>query len=221
LKALSLLALLSVGLLGGCALPAPPHQPARLIVRLSGLRDAVLSWHEPPVVDQIRGLRLLDDAPQPAKIELAVVHFIVRANPRLSPLDALMLTDYAIRQAEEAGITPEFFCATILQESAFSPLAVSSAAAVGIAQFTLDTAASYGVNPFDWRDALRGSALLLAGYTQAYAHRRYDRYVLALAAYNAGPGAVDRYDGIPPFRETREYIGDIIDRWARIEAWER
>ncbi len=219
MKALSLLAALAVTALIGCSGPVPP--PFRPSARLPGLRDAVLAWHVSPPVEQIRGLRLLDDAPRPAIVQLAVVHFIVRANPRLGPLDALMLASDAIRRAEEVGLEPEFFCATILQESAFSPDALSSAAAVGIAQFTLETAAAYGVNPFDWRDALRGAALLLAGYAQTYRDATQDRYVLALAAYNAGPGAVERYHGVPPYAETREYISDIIDRWARIQTWER
>jgi soluble lytic murein transglycosylase-like protein len=45
-------------------------------------------------------------------------------------------------------------------------------------------------------------------------------YAAALAAYNAGPGAVDAYHGIPPYPETREYIDDIVDRWAKITAYE-
>jgi soluble lytic murein transglycosylase-like protein len=136
-------------------------------------------------------------------------------------MDALTLASAAIEAARRTGIDPEFFCATILQESAFSPWALSSAAAVGIAQFTLDTAAAYDVNPFDWRDALRGSSFLLASYVETYHHASEDEYVLALAAYNAGPGAVAHYGGVPPYRETRGYIGDIIDRWARIVRWER
>lgn len=190
-------------------------------MRLPGLRDAVQGWHIPAPVEQLRGLRLLADAPKPAPLTLAVVHFIVRANPRLGPLDALVLATDAVRRAQDVGIDPAFFCATILQESAFSPDAVSGAAAVGIAQFTLETAASYGVDPFDWRDALRGAAFLLAAYTETYSRASQDRYVLALAAYNAGPGAVEHYRGVPPYPETREYIADIIDRWARILAWER
>jgi soluble lytic murein transglycosylase-like protein len=220
-KALSLLGALVVAALYGCAAPEEPFPSSAAPARLPGLRDAVRAWHAPPPVEHVRGLRLLADAPKPAILQLAVVHFIVRANPRLGPLDALMLASDAIRRAEEVGLKPEFFCATILQESAFSPDALSPAGAVGIAQFTLETAASYGVNPFDWQDALRGAALLLSAYAQTYGGAAQDRYVLALAAYNAGPGAVDRYRGVPPYAETREYIGDIIDRWARIQAWER
>jgi hypothetical protein len=221
MKAVALLGLLAAFALPGCTGPAPVALVFPPPPRLPVLRDAVLAWHVPPAVTQIYGLRLLDDAPRPARTTLAVLHFIVRANPRLSPLDALMLATAAIRRARDAGLDPEFFCATILQESAFSPQAVSSAAAVGIAQFTLDTAAGNGVNPFDWQDALAGSALLLAGYTERYSTADQDRYVLAMAAYNAGPGAVDEYHGVPPYPETRDYIADIIDRWARIESWER
>lgn len=166
-------------------------------------------------------MRLLDDTPRPASLSLSVVRFIVRANPRLAAPDALTLASAAIRQADLVGIDPAFFCATLLQESAFAPDAVSAAAALGIAQFTLATAQAYGVNPFDWQDAMRGSALLLASYTETYSRAAQDRYVLALAAYNAGPGAVSRYRGVPPYRETRGYIGDIVDRWSRILAWER
>jgi soluble lytic murein transglycosylase-like protein len=221
MKALSLLGALGAILLCACSVPFPQLHSFKPNVRLSGLRDDVLAWHVPPPVEQVRGLRLLSDAPRPASVTLAVVHFIVRANPRLSPPDALMLASAAVGRAHEVGLDPAFFCATLLQESAFDPDAVSGAAAVGIAQFTLDTAAAYGVNPFDWNDALRGAALLLSAYTETYSHAAQDRYVLALAAYNAGPGAVDRYGGVPPYPETREYITDIIDRWARILAWER
>ncbi len=104
----------------------------------------------------------------------------------------------------------------LLQESAFSPDAMSPAGAVGIGQFTLDTAADAGVDPFDWRSAMDGSAALMGGYVREYDGVYPDPYAAALAAYNAGPGTVAYYHGVPPYPETRDYIGDIYDRWARI-----
>jgi soluble lytic murein transglycosylase-like protein len=78
-----------------------------------------------------------------------------------------------------------------------------------------DTADARGVNPFDPFDAIRGSAQLLAEYTSAYG-KSHDPFAMALAAYNAGPGAVAAYRGIPPYPETRQYVADIYERWARI-----
>ena len=63
---------------------------------------------------------------------------------------------------------------------------------------------------------MSGSAALLGRYVDAYAGTYPDPYAAALAAYNAGPGAVEYYKGIPPYAETREYIFDIYDRWSRI-----
>ena len=114
------------------------------------------------------------------------------------------------------GLDPDFFTATLLQESAFDPGALSAAGAVGIAQFTLPTAAAEGVDPFDWSAAIDGSARLLGRYVRAYTGQYADPYGAALAAYNAGPGAVAAYHGVPPYPETRAYIADIYDRWSRI-----
>jgi soluble lytic murein transglycosylase-like protein len=134
----------------------------------------------------------------------------------MDPFDALVFATQAAAIARSHNLPADFFCSLLLQESGFSPDALSPAGAVGIAQFSLDTAADEGVDPFDPLDAMRGSARLLGRYVAAYDGVYADPYAAALAAYNAGPGYVDEYHGVPPFPETREYVGDIYDRWARI-----
>ena len=174
------------------------------------------SYRMPRPDEELRGLRLLYDTPIRAGPTLAIVHSIVRSNHRLDPFDALWFATRALAIAREHHLSYGFFSATLLQESGFSPDAMSAAGAVGIAQFTLDTAADEGVDPFDWDDSMRGSAALLGRYVAAYDGVYPDPYAAALAAYNAGPGTVDYYHGVPPYHETRGYIDDIYDRWARI-----
>jgi soluble lytic murein transglycosylase-like protein len=198
---------------------APPQPPAwRHVARARTplLEIYAESWHVPAPLDALRGMRLVADAPPPAGLAEAVTRAIVRSNPRMPPLDALELATHAIGVAEAQGLDPGFFCSTLLQESGFSPDALSPAGAVGIAQFTVETADDEGVDPFDWRDAMRGSAQLLGGYLRDYEGVYDDPYAATLAAYNAGPGAVSKYHGVPPYAETHEYIADIYDRWARV-----
>lgn len=132
-----------------------------------------------------------------------------------------MLAQATLRAAKRNGLPPEFLAATLLQESAFDPQAISSAGAVGIAQFMPSTADGIGIDPFDPFDAIGGAAQLLSSYVSAYGSRYPNPYAAALAAYNAGPGAVEQYHGVPPYAETRDYINDIIDRWAKIAGYER
>ena len=164
----------------------------------------------------MRGLRLLMDAGPKAPLNAKVAREILRANPRMGQVDALLLASATVDAARAHGLPAPFLAATLLQESAFDPAAMSSAGAVGIAQFTIPTAAVADVRPWDPRSAIPGAARLLAVYVAAYRGRRDDPYALALAAYNAGPGAVTKYGGVPPYAETREYIGDIRERWSRI-----
>ncbi|GAC1442473.1 MAG: hypothetical protein NVS3B17_02000 [Vulcanimicrobiaceae bacterium] len=191
--------------------------PTDIVVRLDALTERVASWRIPLASADLRGLRLLYDTPVPGGPTLAVVRSAVRANHRLDPFDALVFVTHARGMARRHRLDGGFFCATLLQESGFNPDAISAAGAVGIAQFTLETADRAGVDPFDWADAMRGSAALLGGYVSAYDGVYPDPYAAALAAYNAGPGAVARYRGIPPYPETRDYILDIFDRWSRID----
>jgi soluble lytic murein transglycosylase-like protein len=204
-------------LLNACTHAEPPRlHPEPQAVRMYDVREAVLSWHIPQAAPALRGARLLADAPRPASPALALARSIVRSNPRLDDIDALTLAIQAQISARSAGLNANFFGATILQESAFDPFAVSPAGAIGIAQFMPETAEAFSVNPLDPRQAMAGSARLLASYVA-----RYHSYALALAAYNAGPLAVDAYHGVPPYAETRAYIDDIDDRIARITSDEQ
>jgi len=155
---------------------------------------------------------LLDARPGSGTV-LATVHSIARVNPRLSAMDALTLADLTIDAAYAHRLPPFFLAATLLQESAYDPTVTSAAGAVGIAQFTIPTAVRYGVDPWTPQSAIDGAARLLSTYVRAY-RGTGDPYALALAAYNAGPGAVTFYHGIPPYAETRDYLNDIIERWA-------
>ena len=184
--------------------------------RVDTIVNMALSWRVAPYTPNIAGATLLHDGRPFRQRNVAVARSIQRSNERISVFDSLYLADLAVSAALRDGLDPEFLAATILQESAFDPRALSSAGAVGIAQFTLETAQSQGIDPFDPADAIAGASRLLAQYVSAYRAKYPDPYAAALAAYNAGPGAVAQYRGVPPYAETREYISDIYERWARI-----
>ncbi|GAC1499427.1 MAG: hypothetical protein NVS1B14_02900 [Vulcanimicrobiaceae bacterium] len=191
------------------------------VAQIDAMVNAALSWHVPVYTQTLAGATLLRDGRPFRHANLAVARSIERSNARLSPLDALHLADVALDAARSARLNPEFFCATLIQESAFDPNAVSSAGAVGIAQFTLETADASGVDPFDPLSAIAGAAALLSGYLHDYTGKYADPYAASLAAYNAGPAAVSRYRGVPPYPETQAYVSDVYARWARILSDER
>ncbi len=186
-------------------------------INIDALRDAVLSWHIPVAAPLTRGERLYMDAPRRGGQLTATVRSIMRTNPHLSAVDALLLARTTIVAAEANAIDPGFLAATLLQESAYDPGAMSAAGAAGIGQFMVGTADIWGIDPFDAAAAIRATAHLLATYLHRYRDRDIgDPFALALAAYNAGPAAVEAYRGVPPYAETIEYISDITERWSRI-----
>ena len=122
---------------------------------------------------------------------------------------ATMLAD----AAKLHGLEPKLLEAVAWQESRGRMSAVSVKGARGVMQLMPATAAELGVRSDDLADNIRGGAL--------YLRRQLDRFgsiPLALAAYNAGPGAVLRYGGIPPYRETRDYVARIMGRWRPLAS---
>lgn len=103
------------------------------------------------------------------------------------------------------GISPAVLKAVACAESGFNPDAVSGAGAVGLMQIMPETARVLGIDPRDPAQSVDGAARLLRSLMD-----RFDGdLTLALAGYNAGPGAVSQYNGVPPYRETENYIKKV------------
>ena len=115
--------------------------------------------------------------------------------------------DMARAAARKHNIPEDLFLRLVQTESRFRPTAKSSKGAIGLAQLMPGTARQLGVNPHDPRQNLDGGARYLS---QQY--RRFGNWRHALAAYNAGPEAVSKYKGVPPYRETQRYVKLILGR---------
>lgn len=119
--------------------------------------------------------------------------------------------------AERARLHPALVHSVIAAESAYDPAAISHAGAIGLMQLMPETAAELAVDPYEPDQNVRGGVAYLQQMFERY-RGRDDQIVLALAAYNAGPGAVDRYNGLPPYNETRAYVRRVLERFLRLTA---
>lgn len=116
------------------------------------------------------------------------------------------LKDYLLQQADRYGIPRRMALNLVQQESGFKQGAVSPKGALGLAQLMPGTAKELGVDPSDPYQNIEGG--------MRYLRQQYDRFgdwSLAAAAYNAGPGAVQKYGGIPPFKETQNYVPIVME----------
>ena len=117
------------------------------------------------------------------------------------------LEDLVRRVSREHGVDPRLADAVVRVESAYDPYAVSRKGALGLMQLMPDTAERLDVSdPFDPEDNVRGGMRELARLVDRYS----GNFALALAAYNAGEGAVEHHRGVPPYRETRNYVTRIM-----------
>jgi soluble lytic murein transglycosylase-like protein len=116
---------------------------------------------------------------------------------------------------KESKLDPALLYAVITQESGGNPGEVSSKGAKGLMQLMDGTARELGVgNSFDPRQNILGGA--------RYLRQMLDRFGgdlrLALAAYNAGPGAVERHGAVPPFAETQQYVNRVLEHYGRYQT---
>jgi cell wall-associated NlpC family hydrolase len=209
----------------GIALPRVSHDQAgvgQAVPNLAAARpgDILAFGHPVHHVGIYAGNGQMIDAPQPGdKVKLEKVWETPVAIRRVLPADptrrpaaaggagALAGVPYGADFAAAAakyGLPATLLAAVAKVESGYDPNAVSPAGARGLMQLMPGTAAGLGVNPMDPTQAIDGAARLLAGNL-----REFGSLPLALAAYNAGGGAVRTYGGIPPYPETKAYVGRV------------
>ena len=145
----------------------------------------------------------------PATLKSSAVNPHSRQDAKLSPAD---LGEMLTRAGREHNLDVDLLASLVKAESGGNTRAVSRAGAQGLMQLMPATAKNLGVaDSFKADDNVRGGATYLDALLTLY----HDNLALALAAYNAGPEAVDRYHGIPPYRETRVYVARVIHEFNR------
>ena len=138
------------------------------------------------------------------------------ARPKSLSTGSLATVPYAnlfLAAGTKYGVSPKLLAAIAKVESNYNPRAVSKAGAQGLMQIMPATAHGLGVNPFDPAQAVDGAARIMAGNL-----KKFHSLPLAIAAYNAGAGAVHKYGGIPPYAETQAYVPKVLAAMSAING---
>jgi len=147
--------------------------------------------------------RTVTARPVPEKVVEARLVMPETPKPGYNVMASRSLDETIARVAGQYGIRPSFVHAVIKAESNYDPRAVSSKGALGLMQLMPQTARELGVrNVFDPAENVEGGVRYLRRLLDLYGSRT----ALSIAAYNAGPGAVDRFGGVPPYPETRQFV---------------
>lgn len=137
-------------------------------------------------------------------------------NPKMDDNSARLIAQAILYFSLANKLDPRLVVAVIAVESGFDPKAVSPKGAMGLGQLMPQTAAGLGVkNPFDPLENIAGSIKLIRGHLEKF-EGDPQQLALALACYNAGSGAVRKYGGIPPYKETQSYINKVISLYKKI-----
>jgi hypothetical protein len=167
------------------------------------------SEFRPEEIAEIEKLPDPPPAPKSATSNPSAAGTNLRHDAKLSPAD---LGEMLTNAGREHNLDVDLLASLVKAESGGNTRAVSHAGAQGLMQLMPATAKGLGVaDSFKPDENLRGGAT----YLDALLTRYHDNMALALAAYNAGPEAVDKYHGIPPYRETRVYVARVIHEFNR------
>ena len=140
----------------------------------------------------------------------------VTTNSRLDNITSRVKINKLIDEySQKYGLDSDFVKAVVKQESGFNEKATSKCGAMGLMQLMPGTAKALNVNdPYNARDNIEGGVKYLKSLMD-----RFDGDMkLALAAYNAGPNAVKKYNGVPPYNETQNYVKNIMSMYQRIQS---
>jgi soluble lytic murein transglycosylase-like protein len=194
----------SITLRNGFAMRCDHHAQIEGRVRLF-LSPGQGSYIEFPP-EEVSAVEFVPDPPAPPTPAA-----VPTANPgaKLSPAD---LAEMLAKAGDEHNLDVDLLASLVKAESGGNARAVSRTGARGLMQLMPSTAAGLGVSDsFEPRQNVRGGS----AYLDALLIRYHDNMALALAAYNAGPAAVDKYHGIPPYHETQAYVARVIHEFNR------
>ena len=138
-----------------------------------------------------------------------IAAFVEHVNPRLPFAKAQSYANSVIANAMRTGVDPRLIMSIVTVESGWNARAVSRVGALGLGQLMPGTARTLRVNPRVPSDNLRGTSNYLSALVSHFASKP-NGLKLAIASYNAGPKAVQRYNGIPPYAETQHYVVKVL-----------